>query len=67
MKTRNFGEACLFCSAYLHLLKIAIQAVQLEVRVKRLTPDAEERKAYAEAGALLVDEIHSLTKGDVLC
>lgn len=67
MKTRNFGEACMFCSAYLHLLKIAIQAVMLEVRVKRRSPDTEERKAYAEAGALLIDEIHSLTNGDVVC
>lgn len=67
MKTRNFGDACMFCSAYLHLLKIAIQAVMLEVRVKRRSPDAEERKAYAEAGVLLIDEIHSLTNGDVVC
>lgn len=67
MKTRNFGEACMFCSAYLHLLKIAIQAVTLEVRIKRRSPDAEERKAYAEAGGLLIDEIHSLTNGDAVC
>lgn len=67
MKTRNFGDACMFCSAYLHLLKIAIQAVMLEVQVKRRSPDADERKAYAEAGVLLIDEIHSLTNGDVVC